>query len=446
MYSASFQFSESLDTDNSPDYVYYNANIVNLNTYSEVDRPDPAVRFQETRDVPIVPDASKYVFSIVRFTMNGPNKDLPIFMPVIRQGAVDNPTQDVNLTIYSVGLRATIKYFVDGSLKTSPVFESVKPVIYDPETKDTVQAPIPSPLTTITGQDVSTRYYWVYTYSHWLRLCNQALADARDDIDVQFAQWWSNNGGVGTAPFLTTEAPKLTRNNPANLFSIVADRYGFGGDDRTSKGSSTDDEDFKLFFNNNMYGMFSNFDNYYRNFPNELTNEILIYNKQYQNILNVASPPAPTAKSYWIMEQDYASTSTLWCPVENITFTSTLLPVLNEQTGQPNRFGVGNDNTLNSSTYAFQPIITDVALVNTNANDYREFIQYAPTAEYRLSSMYRSKQPINNIDIQVFWKNRLDGKLYPLTMYNGSSISIKVMLRRRGAENYPHDRALGKDI
>lgn len=445
MYSSSFEFSDTYDNDNSPDLVYYNSNIVNSDSYSFIDRPDAIVRFTESRDVPIVPDASKYLFSIVRFTMNGPGKDLPLFMPVIRTGE-NNPRMNVNLTIYSVGLSVDVKYRVNGSLYQTSLSSDPGVVIYEPETLDTNLAPVPIPMSTQTGQDVSTRYYWVYTYSHWINLCNKALQRAWDDLNTKFQTWWSSVGGVGVPPSLTTQAPKITRNNNNNLFSIWGDAYGFGGDDRTSKGSSTDDENFKLFFNNNMFGLFSNFDNIYRNLDLERTNEILFYSKQYQNFVSVASPPAPSAKSYWVMEQDYESTSTLWCPVENITFTSALLPLVPEQTGKPNVFGVGNDTTLNSSSFAFTPIITDVALTNTNANDYRGFIAYAPTAEYRLASFQRSKNPINNIDIQVFWKNRLDGKLYPLTMFNNSSISIKIMLRRRGAENYPHPAIYGKSL
>ena len=38
---------------------------------------------------------------------------------------------------------------------------------------------------------------------------------------------------------------------------------------------------------------------------------------------------------------------------------------------------------------------------------------------------------IRNIDIQVFWKHRLTGELYPLLMYNQSSINVKMMFRKR---------------
>jgi hypothetical protein len=164
-YIGQLQFSRSTDDDIDPDYVYYNATIINNRTQGSYNNnQDPVLRFQETRDSPIVSDASKYNFSIIRFTMDGANKDLPLFIPVIRTGA-DNPTNDVNLTIYSVSLTCAI----NNTTGANPVVANVTataPIIYAPETLDPFLAPVPQ-TTSIAGgrQDLSTRYYWVYTYS-----------------------------------------------------------------------------------------------------------------------------------------------------------------------------------------------------------------------------------------------------------------------------------------
>ena len=178
----------------------------------------------------------------------------------------------------------------------------------------------------------------------------------------------------------------------------------------------------------------------YVNLANSFTYKILVQNvgNLFNNIYNVFSPPAPAAKSYWIVVQDAPSTSTLWCPIASIVFTSGTLPLVFEATGDPIRFGTGNVGVDTGTQAAFNPIITDIQLTNQNAFDYREYIQYAPDAEYRLASFQKSKTPINQIDLQVFYKNRLDGKLYPLTMYNLSSVSLKIMFRRRGIFDYPH--------
>lgn len=445
-YLGAMTFSGAIDEDGDPDYVYYNATIVNNNTGANVDTPNPNVRFQETRSVPILRDASKYNFSIVRFTMNGCGKDLPLFIPVIRTGA-ENPTNNINLTIYSVSLEATFNYVVAGTPYTFTA-TATQPLIWTPETLDLTQAPLPDPSTCQTGQNITTRYYFCYTYTHWLDITNAALQACVAELQTAFdANWLSPAGWNLPAPIpqIITTAPTITYNPQSNLFTIYADRYGFGGAARTSAGTNTD-ESFRLFFNANMFGMYANFNNLYLNLPNGLTNEILIYSILYQNILTAASPPAPAAKSYWIMNQDYESTSSLWSPIESIVFTSTMMPLVFENTGDPVKFGgslIGQQGNIQS---AFTPIITDIALVNSSASDYRAYIQYFPSAEYRLASFQRSKMPINNIDIQVYYKNRLDGQLYPIQMFNGSSVSIKFMFRRRGVADYPHPAKGGVDV
>lgn len=446
-YTGAFTFSGGFDTpDNDPDMVYYNATIINNRTdVAPVDGKDPQIRFQETRALPIIKDASKYHFSIVRFTMNGPNKDLPLFIPTIRTGA-SNPTNNVNLTTYSITLTAI--NVAGGTTYTS----GPTPIVYEPETLDPNIAPAPLPSSILDGtQDLTTRYYWVYTYGHWLDLVNKTFTKAWNAVKAQFP------GAVSKAPYMVYDPT-------TNLFSLLTDSQGFGKD-RTNVG-----ERWEVYFNSDMMGLFTNFNNYYVNgdptlVPSgtgnygpvvvgsslttplpEATNLIVIQNLANQNVVNVAFPGA--SPSYWFKTtQTCESTSSIWSPIESIVFTSALLPLVFEATGDPVYFGQSNLGLEQQNTQAaFQPIITDIALALNNACNYREFIEYAPTAEYRLASFQRSRQPINNIDIQVFWKNRLDGQLYPVNMFNASSVSLKILFRRRGFFDYPHPSKSGADV
>jgi hypothetical protein len=217
----------------------------------------------------------------------------------------------------------------------------------------------------------------------------------------------------------------MTYNPTTNLFSIYASQYSFGGVDASSFGGASA-EASKLFFNSNMYGLFNNFDAQAVNLSSERAYEIIIRSILFQNILAVAV----TGKSYWIMVQDYESTSTLWSPIESIVFTSTMMPLVFEQTGDPVKYGDSTVGIVNNTQLAFSPIITDIALTNESASDYRGFVQYIPSAEYRMASFQRSKSGISNIDVQIFWKSRLNGQLYPVLMPNGSSVSLKMMFRR----------------
>jgi hypothetical protein len=449
------------DEDGDPDIVYYNGLIINNRANITTSRDDPPAKFNETRVQPIIKDASKYNFSIVRANLNGSGKVLPMFIPSIRIGPLDNPTQNVNLTIYSITLQIAINYTLVGAgFPVVQTFTSTQPIIWTPEILDTNLAPVPLASSTQTFQDVNTQYYWCSTYSHWLSLVNQAFNAALASIQSQFAAAYVAAGNPAPAPTLQTRVPFLTYNPSNNLFSLYVPRAGFGA--LSAQGSLTPptsaapySETATLWFNNNMNGLITNFKTFYDNIPaTEQDYRISPVNAFFQNILSATSPPVPAIVqpaapggnpafptpplAYWILVQDYPSTSSLWSPVESIVFTTTMLPLAYEQTGNPVRYGDSTTGETGNTESAFQPIITDISLTNESASDYRQFIQYIPSAEYRLASFTRSRTPIQNIDIQVFWKNRLDGNLYPVYMYNGASVSVKCMFRRRGVYDYPH--------
>ena len=465
-------------TQDAPDYLYYNAEIVNNETNDQTENApivDPQVRFNETRDTALVRDASQYHFSIVRFTMNGPSLDLPLFIPIIQTGQ-----PNVNKTTYEMAVSIEQTY----SFGTITVTPPVRAIIYVPETKSVYSAPVPrNDASGLVGnQDISTRYYWVYTIQHWVDLWNQTMLDpaqlglayndptpstccATDSYRAFYTQW--NALGGGAFPYATLSdfladlgrTPFLSYNPSTQRFSLYADTRVFGEEIpvTTPVSPALTKPTFRLWFDTNMQGLFSNFSNLYWNtqsiatsvphpFPNTpapsgYVTEILFPNKLYTNILDYkTTAPAyvPVAEQlyYWIEEQDWLSTSQLWSPISSIVFTSTLLGVRSEQTGPPNVLGSGDlGYSASVAQSAFQPIITDIApdLSTYGADTYKRFLYYAPTAEYRLSDFGPSKQEIRNIDVQVYWKCRLDSQLYPIQMFNLSSVSLKVMFRHKMA-------------
>jgi hypothetical protein len=157
------------------------------------------------------------------------------------------------------------------------------------------------------------------------------------------------------------------------------------------------------------------------------------YGQNYLFKTPIVSAAITGQRAFILMTQDYLSNSTLWSPIESIVFTSALLPIQNESQAPPNALGAKNTgNSAATSQSAFAPIITDVALdLSSDPSGYRKMIYYAPSAEYRMSDFQNSKSDIRSIDIQVFWRNRLDNNLYPLSMFNLSSVSIKLMFRKK---------------
>ena len=418
-----YSFLGNQDTRGDYNEVYYNCDIVNGRTIDQGSSTDPEVKFNETRDSPIIKNASNYDFSIVRFTMDGAGKDLPIFLPVIQTGQ-----PNINLTEYQITLRVVYN---------GVQHQDTQNIIYVPED---LGAELPQPPTTT--QDLTGRYYFVSTFKHVV-----------DMVNTTFNTCWNNiNTAIG-APGLVGHAPIMAYDETTGRFRIFLDTYSWGANPWSAGATS---ERASMFFNSNMYGLFANFKMNYLGgdvAQNGLTYEILTNNDMgaSQTAITGAGSPlfempfvsaagvlqslqytAPAQnRQFFAIEQDYKSTGTLWSPIGSIVFTTTLIPVVNEFVGAPQRFGDSNDASSSTTQNAFQPIITDIALPLDSASDYRQFLEYVPSAEYRMISLSSSNQEIKNIDVQVFWKNRLDGSLVPVRMFNLSSISIKMIFRRR---------------
>ena len=515
---------EYIGDSRDPDILYYNATIVNNTTDDTKNGQatiDPPIRFNETRDTALIRDASRYQFSIVRFVVNGGNKDLPLFIPQIQSGTGQT---DPNLTEYGVGITANLS-----QIGTTPTNWSCAPpltyVEYISETQNPILAPVPLPPSspnyigvfnsattyqpgqivysedparpfyysynspiftnglprillnppvsptpptsnnlywTITSselgrpQNLSTKYYWVYTYDWWLTLVNTAL----DNANLAIYQTYSgvipgNPAPAGATAYATFDDWKAVYPSPVMIYDPVSLLFSIITPAMYNQTPIVGRPKFQIYFNVNMEGLFSNFPNNYYNdgvgipwayappatvaLPDGYANAVLVYpvgGILGLNVITTASLPVPptTYTGNWLkMTQNFLSTSTLWSPIDSIVFTSSLLPVQNEASAPPNVLGAKNiGNSAATSASAFTPTITDVAFdLSSDPSAYRKMIYYAPTAEYRMSDFQNSKFDIRNVDISVFWRNRLDNQLYPVSMFNLSSVSIKLMFRKK---------------
>lgn len=527
----SYSFRSIVDGGSDSDVVYYNASIITTNQRSVgVPETTELVKFNEARDAPIIKDASQYEASIIRFAMNGPNKNLPLFIPIIQlntpQYVPFSAQVDPNLTVYYVSIAYQREWtFTNTAIpaaaqtKVFTIAPLSTPLIYRPETQNTVVAPVPqAPVTGFTRQNLSSRYYWVYTYKHWVNLVNETMLAAMGQLYNSFVNVWNTDPDIDLAvspfPYPTFQsflndhdAPFMKYNEESKLFEIYGDTRAFNVSGQITgfvspipvaaqigvqapvpafvppaipappfPAQPASTAYLRLFFNANLFGLFSNFNNTYLNatagssilfpltlapitipnspftlgLPTDYCNEILFTNQNYTNILNnnpllqgsqAVPPPAynpyfliPTNKQtlYWISKQDYNSTNSLWSPCAAIVFTSTLLPVKKEFTGKPVVLGTNNNGGSVGSQSAFEPIISDFVIdqQQEKAEGWRDFVLYEPTAEYKMISLTASHDEIRNIDLQVFWKYRLTGELIPLTMSNTSDVTIKMMFRK----------------
>ena len=249
----SYSFRSIVDGGADSEMIYYNALMTSSKTADlTFSQPPQPVKFNETRDAPIVRDASQYNFSIIKFTMNGPGRELPLFIPLIQTNGtvgVFGIQNDPNQTIYNLATayQRTWNYTNNaGAAATATITLAPQstPIQYIPEIQNTTIAPVPQvPVTGIAKQDLSTRYYWVYNYSHFATLVNNALYQSYVELWAAFQAAWAALPTAQPSPYtaggpnpirdgvnlfiLDHDVPFIKYNEFTRLFEIYGDARGF---------------------------------------------------------------------------------------------------------------------------------------------------------------------------------------------------------------------------
>jgi hypothetical protein len=148
-----------------------------------------------------------------------------------------------------------------------------------------------------------------------------------------------------------------------------------------------------------------------------------------QNILSCSTVfPFINETSYIQVIQEY-STTPAWNPVKSLVFTSNTIPVVPNDVGAPYIYN-GNQIIAQSSNANIISSITDFC---SSDADYRGYINYTPSGEYRLIDM-KSNTSLNDINISVFWMDR-SGNLIPFYLLAGCSATIKLLFRSKDFNN-----------
>jgi hypothetical protein len=304
---------------------------------------------------------------------------------------------DPNKTIYSV----TLTYDYLGT-----TYQYQQYINYIPQD---LTAPTPNAPTTV--QDLSTKYYYVYSYQHWIYCVNTALNDCFNQLNLLVV------GAGGTLP---TAHPPFLEFDPSTFLAIInADVLGY---DKALLNP------IKMYFNSAMFHLFTSFQVYYNGYTGISYGKnylIDIYNNNGSNILTL-----PTYNALQMYQE--ISSVALWNPVQSIVFTTAMLPVNPSLISVPKVFG--SSNLFNSGNNAnLAPVLTDFEVPFSSTNTYRPNIQYTPSSEYRLSDLYGSS-PLSAIELSVFWKDQY-GTLHPFELNSGCAANVKIMFRRKDFGN-----------
>lgn len=434
-------FSQVRITGNksNPDFVYYNATVINNEVTTTAQTDDPPVTFQDTRQTPLVVDTSQYTVSVENFSMNGVTKTLPIFIPQVSGG--------VNDTIYTV----TYSNFNGTTYRSD-----TQKVIWEPENK-TPFTVVPTTFPPSNAQSESD-YYYCYTYTHWVKLVNKALRTA-----------WTNVSQGGTlCPFFefdeTTGLFSLNQDAKTSIAPVGTTLPAPFSVSFTATGSYLTGEYSFVGCNANLEGLLSNFESdyyadgvYWRNaiangelpesvFNFGLTNlnsssvavgtdpvGVSLKTKPTTSNLTIRNPftNAEIADSVFVrMTQDYISIGSLWSPISSFVISTNQIPVRSEFVAAPVR--LGSDNLGGGGVNAaFQKVLLEVPINAITADLWRGWVMYEPLTPTK-SSLDAVHDGLTQLDFSLYWRNRLTNSLIPCRIYNSGTFSLRLLFERRG--------------
>jgi len=381
----------------SPSLLYYNILIKNNNTGFDnngnsipITNSVPLV-FDEARSNYYINDPCDYYMSVVSFQVD--SQSLPIFIcePVVG-------SNNINDTIYWL----TITDSSDNVL-------SHQNVQWEPEDLSAVP-----PVGTAPANYTANPYYYSYSYNHFVGLINKTIENMCNSISFP-----------DRAPFMTVKDGTVSITGSLSGFATA---YQF------------DLPTYKLFFNTELFYLFSSLNSLARGDP--LTGSLggITYNANYQ-ILFVQNPSGLNYSLVYVNLNEFPLTTSypaivntcdyppfaFWNPIDSIVFKVAQLHVVPELISANSQFGTeGGVAPTNADQYN---ILSDYVASFVGTDTYQPAITYEPVAEYRLSDLY-GKGKISQLQITTSWKDK-NGIQHVFNLESGGTAAIKIMFRKK---------------
>jgi hypothetical protein len=385
------------------DHIYYNINVSNdypnvTPTINEIPAVSLDTRFStepltfnQSRAQPYLINPSEYFVSVQRFSIESPN--LPVFIAQPLVGA-----SNINTTIYSMAVR------VNGTTIINI------PILWQQQDTTFTQTPA-SP---VSQEAITSPYYYCYSYQWFLKCINDSII---------------------TAMSAYGRKPSISFNPVTNLFRLHADVGAY----RTSSTGATIGNAinlFEVYMNTALYNLFSSFPAIYRGstIATGLDYQLLfttgsdVVNPALQPyIINVIYDPTNNRNDVF-STQEYI-TLPLWTPVKSIVFRCSLLNVVADMIATPVVYENNVNINAGQQNTDILPVLIEYSVPLNTGTEYKPYILYEPTGEYRLSDLY-SDIPVYGLQFDVFWKDSF-GNLNNFFLGLGSSATLKILFRKK---------------
>ncbi|MFM7989029.1 MAG: phage minor capsid protein, partial [Candidatus Fonsibacter sp.] len=204
-------------------------------------------------------------------------------------------------------------------------------------------APLPEP--PINKQDLTSNYYYVYNYNHFIGMINLALETAFNLLIVDLLRLDYNT------PLATTVSPFLDFDPHTNTNIFYADFFAY---DEVYTGI-TGTPPVEIYFNERLYDLCIGLPTSRVSKTRDLNYKFRVINNQYNipiyvplNSTKIVDGVTKTVfelkKFEFVMIQQEISSIALWNPVASIIFASSLLPIQATQTSVPKDVGSNNNS------------------------------------------------------------------------------------------------------
>lgn len=236
----------------------------------------------------------------------------------------------------------------------------------------------------------NARYYYIYTYSRFIQMLNNALAFG-----------YISSGGLALVP------PHFEFDPISQKLSLVVPQDDFD--------PNINPTPFKIQFNYPLLRFFAGFQ--VDVIQQGIQYEFSIYNR-YNNIVDVIVATGPIVTEPYLAMLPDINTLSRWNALSTVLIT-TNLPV-NQQYVES-----GDQNSATN----IQPILTDFIVLYPDNNSYAATTLDLTNDERSYYDLYGSS-PIRNIQLQVFWTD-YKGSTYPLYLSKDTAITMKLLFRVR---------------
>lgn len=295
-------------------------------------------------------------------------------------------------------------YVQPGSLTTQlgGTFSSTQNLMWIPQNTN---APIPAPPTVVQPE---TPYYWMYDYAWFVRIMNNALLAATNDILTQAYTAGVEIPNVNGSPTFYPGAVSVQYSPSSQSFQLTAPASYLYPSITPFAQVPT----LTMRLNEILLNLLS--------WP-----AVIYFNGDGTLIWDNATVDYATDQS--TLTSDYPAVGSGWSPVGSLVFQSSFFPVRTEILSAPQSYGAGNQS-FDSSTNDQSQILTDVFPAFANAADWNAVpIIYQPTV-LRWVDLPAGSGSLDRVDFRLGWRNAITGNITPVTLNPSASFSVKILL------------------